>query len=130
VAGVEVDICEHRVVDRVGKNIAGGVHQALHWDVRGKDHKSKTFVTDDLGLADGFHTYGVEWTKTEYRFFIDGKLTWTAEPVSKRPEFVLFSSEVRDKSWAGNVPPGGYGSRETSKTRMVVDYVRFYEKGE
>ena len=52
VAGVEVDICEHRVIDRVGKNIAGGVHQALHWDVRGKDHKSKTFVTGDLGLGD------------------------------------------------------------------------------
>ena len=128
-AGMEIDIIEHRFRDKADKDISGKGQLTLHWDGYGKDHKSKGELTSDLGLGQGFHTYGLEWTDREYRFYIDDKLTWTAPtPVSKIPEYILLSSEVRNKSWAGNIPEAGYGSLETSKTKMIVDYVRFYEK--
>lgn len=128
-AGMEIDVIEHRVRDQAGKDISGRGQLTLHWDGYGRDHKSKGHVTEDLGLGTGFHTYGLEWTEQEYRFYIDDRLVWTAPtPVSKRPQFIILSSEVQDKGWAGNIPDGGYGPRESSRTRMDVDYVRFYER--
>ncbi|MCU0916062.1 MAG: neutral/alkaline non-lysosomal ceramidase N-terminal domain-containing protein [Planctomycetes bacterium] len=121
-AGMEIDVMEHRVSDRSGQDISGPAHHALH--IGGG--KSQSHVTEDLKLGRGFHTYGVLWTETEYRFFVDGKLTWTAAPVSKRPEYLILSSEIQDQSWAGTIPAGGYGPRPSSQTRMVVDYVRFF----
>jgi beta-glucanase (GH16 family) len=125
-AGMEIDILEHRVTDKDGKNIGGKVQHTLHWDGYGPEHKSRTHLTEDLGLNSGFHIYGFEWTSTEYRCFIDGKLTWTSGPVSKRLQYLILSCEVQDNGWAGKIPPAGYGDLASSRTRMVVDYVRYY----
>ncbi len=122
---MEIDVIEHRVSDKSGKDISGKAQHAVHYG--GSDKDVKSHVTDDLKLDSGFHTFGVEWTETEYRFFLDGKLTWTAAPVSKRPQYIILSSEVRDKSWAGAIPTDGYGPLKPSRTKMIVDYVRFYE---
>jgi len=122
-AGTEIDVIEHRVSDQSGKDISGLAHHAVH--IGGA--KSQSHVTEDLKLGAGFHTFGVQWTETQYRFFVDGKMTWTATPVSKRPQYIILSSEVQDKSWAGAIPADGFGPLESSKTRMIVDYVRFYE---
>ena len=127
-AGMEIDVVEHRAADRQEKNLASQAQHTIHWGGHEKRIESKPHLTEDLGLDRGFHTYGLEWTDTEYRFSVDGKLTWTVSPVSKRPQYIILSSEVRDRSWAGNVPVDGYGSLETSQTKMVVDYVRFYER--
>ncbi len=126
-AGTEIDVIEHRVSDKSGKDISGQAHHAVHYGGADKEVKSQAHVTEDLKLSSGFHTFAVQWTETEYRFFADGKLTWTATPVSKRPQYIILSSEVSDKSWAGVIPADGYGPLESSKTKMVVDYVRVYE---
>jgi beta-glucanase (GH16 family) len=126
-AGTEIDVIEHRVSDKSGKDISGQAHHAVHYGNSDKDLKSQTHVTDGLKLGSGFHTFAVQWTETEYRFFVDGKHTWTTTPVSKRPEYIILSSEVSDNSWAGVIPADGYGSLQSGKTKMVVDYVRFYE---
>jgi len=122
-AGTEIDVIEHRVSDRAGKALSGLIHPALH--IGGA--KSQTHVAEDPNLRTGFHTFGVLWTETEYTFFLDGKATWKASPVSKRTEYIILSSEVQDNSWAGTIPADGYGPLESSKTKMIVDYVRFYE---
>ena len=74
-----------------------------------------SWVTKDLGLDKGFHVYGFEWTPTQYRFFIDGKLTWKTGPVSQRPQYLILSCEVQDNGWAGKTPTGGYGARQTAE---------------
>lgn len=128
-AGMEIDVVEHRAVDRSGKRLAGQAQHTVHWVDAGKQPRSQAHLTEDIGLDSGFHTYGCEWTESEYRFFIDDRLTWTAPaPVSKRNQYMILSSEVEDGAWAGKVPASGYGSRQTSQTRLVVDYVRFYER--
>ena len=72
-AGTEIDVIEHRVRDQSGQDISGPAHHALH--IGGA--KSQSHVTEDLKLGTGFHTFGVQWTETEYHFFVDGKMTWT-----------------------------------------------------
>ena len=129
-SGLEIDICEHRFVDSSAANLDGKVQHTFHWDGYGADHKSSGKLTSDLGLGSGFHTYGFQWTPTNYNFFINGANTWvpstSAVPISAHSTYILLSSEVEDPSWAGNIPVAGYGTLSNSTTRMVVDYVRYY----
>jgi beta-glucanase (GH16 family) len=128
-AGMEIDFAEHRSHENDGRGIDMIVHHTLHWNGYGPEQKGAGKATPDLKLGQGFHIYGFEWTETEYRFFVDGKLTWTVkEPISQRPQFVILSSEVESGAWSMKVPQAGYGDRTTSTTRMVVDYVRYYVK--
>lgn len=128
-AGMEIDFVEHRSHDNEGKGIAMIANHTLHWNGYGKEKRGTGKATPNLRLDDGFHLYACEWTPHEYRFFVDGKLTWTVtEPISQRPQFVILSSEAESAAWSMKIPKGGYGPRGTSKTRMVVDYVRHYTK--
>lgn len=128
-SGNEIDFVEHRETDHDGKPMAGKVNFTLHWDGYAEHRNGSGFLTPDLGLDKGFHIYGCEWSETGYRFFIDGKMLWeTPGPVSKRPQFMILSTEVDHKLWSGAIPEGGYGDRVTSKVKMVVDYVRFFSK--
>lgn len=136
-AGTEIDICEHRFIDGGGTNIDGKIVGNIHWDGYGASHRSVGYDSGNLGLGSGYHVYGMEWTPTQQRFYIDGVLKWTVNdgsnsPVSQRSEFIIFSSEVDDSSttWAGTIPAAGYGSLLTSTTKMVVDYVRVYQRAE
>lgn len=126
-AGIEIDICEHRVTSTEGEKIGGKVQHTLHWDGYGSHHRSKGHMTEDWKLDSGYHDYGFEWTTNEYRFYVDGKLSWTdQEAVSHAKEFCILSSEIQGTAWAGHVPEGGYGGRKQSQTKMIVDYVRYY----
>lgn len=129
-SGVEIDVQEHRIECAPGCDLADFMTSTVHWDGYGAQHKQISSGRAVPGLAGGFHVYAFEWTPTAYRFYIDGELLWEPEnpPVSHVPEYLLLSSEVEDVLlWAGFAPPGGYGTRETSTTRMVVDYVRAYQ---
>lgn len=128
-AGVEIDICEHRVVDNQGTNIASKVQHTLHWDGYGQHHQSKAQFTPPMKLERGFHVYGCEVMTNGYRFFVDGKLTWTTkEAPSQAKEFGILSSEIKDFAWSGHIPTNGYGDLKHSKTKMVTDYVRYYSR--
>ncbi len=136
-AGTEIDICEHRVVDGSGTDISGKIVGNIHWDGYGASHQSTGYTSPSLGLGTGYHVYGLEWTPTQQKFYIDGVLRWTVNdasnsPVSQRTEFLILSSEVDETSttWAGPIPAGGYGSLLTTTTKMQIDYVRFYKPAE
>jgi beta-glucanase (GH16 family) len=128
-AGVEIDICEHRFVGDKGESLKSQVQHTLHWDGYGQHHKSKGQLTPPMKLDRGYHIYGCEITTNGYRFFTDGKLTWTVtEAVSNAKEFAILSSEVKDGAWAGAVPAAGYGDLKHSNLKMTVDYVRYYSR--
>lgn len=128
-SGIEIDVIEHRVFNAQQKNIADIAQFAVHWDGYGASHKNKGKEVKAPNLQRGFHIFALEWTPTELIFYVDGKERWRFnEAASHRPQYVILSSEVKDKGWAGDVPKRGYGDKATSKTRMVVDYVRVYAK--
>lgn len=135
-AGAEIDIIEHRAVYGVGSGAGNDATRlmamALHWDGYGADHKSKGHPggppRGGPSLQDEWHNYGLLWTPEHYVFYLDGKEQWdTNEAVSHRSEFLLLTCEVNDQGWAGAVPEGGFGTRETSKTKMEVDWVRVWK---
>ena len=137
-AGTEIDICEHRAVNASSTNISAQIVGNLHWNGYGVDHQSTGYTSPNLDLGGGYHIYGMEWSPTQQKFYIDGVLRWTVNngtgsPVSNRSEFIWLSSEVENSAsvdWAGPIPVGGYGSLDTTTTKMVVDYVRLYQPAE
>jgi beta-glucanase (GH16 family) len=114
-SGTEIDIFEYlvRYPDTLNMN--------LHWDGYEKHHKNDGKKHKDASLAEGWHVVGLEWTPSEYRFFLDGKEVWrTASAVSHAKEYIILSMEV--DSWGGDIrearlPDGG-----------LFDYVRVYQK--
>ncbi|MCU0749224.1 MAG: family 16 glycosylhydrolase [Akkermansiaceae bacterium] len=108
----------------------------IHWDGYGDAHRSTGYTSPNLGLGTSYHVYGMEWTPTQQKFYINGVLRWTINnnaansPVSQRSEFIILSSEVSNGGWSGNVPAGGYGTLATTTTKMDVDYVRVYRRAE
>jgi beta-glucanase (GH16 family) len=128
-AGTETDIVEHRAVNPSGADLRSRYVSAVHWDGYSTDHQQVAKTHGPLaGLGnDSWHTYGLKWSPSGYDFYYDDTLLWTVtQAVSRRSEYMILSSEVRDGNWAGNVPAGGYGSFASSVTNLQVDYVHVY----
>ncbi len=130
-AGTEIDVVEHRVTDQSGWDLADMVQLALNWDGYDANRKNLNAVValpGGAGVQGEWHTYGVLWTAEGYTFYVDGVALWSATTaVSHVAQDVRLTCEVLDGSWAGDVPPGGYGARGVSTTRMEVDWVRVWQ---
>jgi hypothetical protein len=72
---------------------------------------------DGIDPADGFHTYGLEWTASRIVYTVDGVRTADKANVCDQPMYLLLNLAVGGW-WAGN-PAGERGD-------LVVDYVRVY----
>jgi beta-glucanase (GH16 family) len=142
-AGVEMDIAEHRArctaapwpappsTCALDNDISDRIQQALIWDGYGTDTKAAVTLSDPLGTSGdgGWHTWALRWTPTDLTFYRDGAaISSMSGPISRRSQYIILSSEVGE-FFAGAIPPGGYGSRATSTTRMQVDYVRVWSLG-
>lgn len=121
-SGVEMDIVEH---DLFGSQAGAPYwHGGLHWDGYGAHHKVRSRAIAVPDIADGFHTFALEWTPDALRFYYDDQLMWAPQPIiSHVAQYMILSSEVLD-SFLTAIPEGGYGSRDESTTRMRVDWVR------
>ncbi|MGH7940209.1 MAG: family 16 glycosylhydrolase [Limisphaerales bacterium] len=135
VSGSEIDVVEHRATDGGSDgDIMNIVQNNIHWNGYGSDAESAGSGNIGSGLGSGFHTYGLLWTPSAYTIDIDGSnaCSWNFSndgvPISESSEWVILSSEVDDTSttWAGEIPPDGYGSLAASTTKLMVDYVRYY----
>jgi len=127
VDGVEIDIVEHLA------QFGGHFDTTIHWGGYGAPHqRTRTRRNQPAKPAnEGWHTYAVEWTDKGYRFFYDDALTWQAPPeipVSRAPQHLLLTCEVKDGGWAGKVPAGGFGQLGKSTTRMEADWVRVWRR--
>ncbi|TKC07096.1 glycoside hydrolase family 16 protein [Pedobacter frigoris] len=113
--GVEIDIFEYhrKTPDKINHN--------LHWDGYGTAHKTKETVVAAKNIDDGqFHTFALEWTETQYVFYVDGIETWrTTEAISKIPEYIILSTELTGY--------GGTPSLGTYPDQITFDYVRVYK---
>jgi autotransporter-associated beta strand protein len=126
-AGSEIDVCDHRSFDSSGSYIGGDYAINNHWDGYGASHKSVGTTVNSVGADSGFHTYGVLWDETDYQFYYDNVWKWTTtNGHSRRSQFAILSSEVENGSWAGNIPPAGYGTTNNPRAKMQTDFVRWY----
>lgn len=117
----EIDIMEN-----LGKR-PSTIHGSLH--APGYDFTGDYTFPNGEEVAAEFHTFAVEWSKTSIAFYVDGA-RWqelTKKEVGSgwvfdHPFFVILNVAVGG-TWPG--PPDG-----TTKfpQRMLVDYVRVYER--
>jgi beta-glucanase (GH16 family) len=127
--GNEVDVIEHNHLQ------TDTDHMAIHWGGYGTSHQAYQGTSTVANLEGVFHTFGLLWTSTAYKFYVDDALQLTiTDPnmISHGPEFIVL--DTSSNNWGGNwndsPPSGGYGSLATSTTKMTVDYVRVYQTPE
>ncbi len=121
--GTEIDIFE-------GFGWTEKTQHALHWDGYGSDHKSSGHPFEYPGLLQGFHTFTLDWSETEYVFYVDGQETWrtTDGGVSKTPEYIKISGEISTEEWATSIWWANDPSAAIYPDYFTVDYVRVYTR--
>lgn len=122
-SGVELDIMENFTRD-------GIISHNIHWDGYGKNHKHKGSGKREVGeTPDGFHVFGMHWTRTNYVFYVDGKESWRVDgPVSDTEQFILVSTECEGYRNGNRDQPSARLKTAVLPDAFVVDYVRVYDE--
>jgi beta-glucanase (GH16 family) len=125
----EIDIMEN-----IGKEPAT-VHGTIHGPgySGGSGIGAACSLPEGEPFSDGFHVFGVEWEPEAIRWKVDGVLhkTWTPADlptgtkwVFNHPFFMLLNVAV------GGNWPGNPDATTVFPQKMVVDYVRVYERAQ
>ena len=123
--GVEIDIMENFTRDnRISHNI--------HWNGYGKNLQSKgSGIMTIEETSDGFHTFGLHWSKDGYVFYVDGKETWRTDgPVSDTEQFILVSTECQGYRQGNRDKPSDELKKAVLPDAFIVDYVRVFDEAE
>jgi beta-glucanase (GH16 family) len=121
--GTEIDIVES-INSHQGKYNA-----ALHWDGYEASHKSVHSDLTPVNIYDGeFHIFALEWTPTEYVFYVDNTVFWRVTggaefnnlAISNKKNYIKLTVEAA--SWAGTLPA------EFTDDEMLVDFVKVYKQ--
>jgi beta-glucanase (GH16 family) len=115
VNGAEIDIFEyHRTTPKT-------IYYGIHWNGYGAEMRS---VSSDLftnEIETGYHTFGLEWTPTEYVYFFDGvEMGRIENAISKRTQYIILSMELTGG--------GGQPSEGNFPDSVSFDYVKVYKK--
>lgn len=101
------------------------LHMTNHWrDEDGTRRKNKLAFTSESDFSSEFHTFAIDWTQEELKWYVDGILRFSADQgVPSEPLFMLINLAVGG-NWPGNPD-------ETTQFPgvMQVDYVRVYNPG-
>lgn len=112
--GTEVDIFEYMPL-----NPEWVIHN-LYWGYKEPVIKNVSKSVQIPQIANGYHTFGVEWDAYGYTFYVDGMETFhTDSAISGVPLYVIASAEITGK-W-GDV------LLDDSDT-VFFDYIRVYSK--
>jgi beta-glucanase (GH16 family) len=123
----EIDIMEN-----IGRE-PGTVHGTVHGPGYSGDHGigKPVSLPDNAVVADNFHVFAVDCEPGSVTWFMDGKKYFSITPASlpqgaawvfDKPKFVLLNLAV------GGYWPGYPDATSSYPQRMVVDYVRVYQK--
>ena len=133
--GTEVDVFESMYYKdhRWG---ADAVVTGIHYDGYGEGHKNDSigkFLMENNPYEE-YNTYGVEWNKDEYIFYINGYETGRLSTggVSDNPEYLLLSVEVAGNDGIADADRHGTGKITHTPDKnwpveFKVDYVRCYQ---
>lgn len=116
--GSEMDIIETGYKD-------DAVIHTFHWDGYGRDHKSHSTgkLAVPFSIHEGWHVYGLEWSESEARFYVDGVVTavYRGVGIPRVEEFLILSSE-RQRHWDGRIADADL------PVQFEVDWIRTYRR--
>ena len=127
-ASGEIDIME--LVGHEPATVHGTLHYGGKWPKN--THTGKPFVLPRGTFADDFHVFAMEWEAGVIRWFVDGELYQTqtqwrsdggAFPAPFDQPFYLILNLSVGGQWPG--PPN---AQTVFPARMLVDYVRVYQR--
>lgn len=98
------------------------VKHTLYWDPTGSRQLKEWSQTVTVpGIRDGWHTFALWWTPTEYIYYVDGKETWRINPggISPAPKYIKLSDETA--AWCKDI------SQAKLPDEFLVDYVRVFD---
>ena len=128
ISGVEVDIMEQFWRTKYEPHHI--ITHNNHWNGYGAQHESTgAFQVKLKETKDGYHTFGLEWEKDYYRYYVDGEMTWELKsptPISQIEQFILLSTEAvgyRNSQWNQ-----WDDLKEAVGDTFMVDYVRVFER--
>lgn len=114
-SGAEIDIYEFLKVD------GNMVRHNVHIDGYNENLKSVGTMSSHANITEGWHTFGVLWEESGYKFYVDRKLVWeTNQNISHHEEFMILSLEIGD--WGGDI------SKAALPDCYEIDYVKVYKK--
>lgn len=114
----EIDIMEF--LGHQPRTFYGTFH---YYSFQGVKRVSTITYNTESSLADGFHTYMLEWESDAIRWYLDGKLVHTAvEGVPHAPHYLILNTAVGG-SW-----PGNPDSTTVFPQFHEIDYVKVYQR--
>jgi beta-glucanase (GH16 family) len=131
----EIDIME-----LLGNN-PGKVYQTLHYAKSSTDIQSQGSKTLTKGdFSTDYHIFSVEWNPDRINFYVDGELTNSVNkwytgtegigvityPAPFDQEFYVILNVAVGGNWPGNPD----STTDFSKAKMLVDYVKVYQKSD
>lgn len=121
-ASGEIDVVELR-----GREPNKDIATAHGPGYSGVGGKSQVAISP-TSLADGFHTYAIDWAPNKITWYLDGKAFHSVTSASVKPHSYVFN---QDFFMILNVAMGGDfdgGALDTSidNAQMKVDYIRYY----
>ena len=128
----EIDILE-----AVGKE-PGNIYSTVHYGNLWPDAKNKGLYLNNNTTYSDYHTYSIEWSVDEIKFFMDSNNFFTFKKSDMLPgytypfdkPFYLLLNLAIGGSWGGGnpaFPPFGIDD-STFPQKLMIDYVRVYQK--
>ncbi|MEM4994930.1 glycoside hydrolase family 16 protein [Priestia sp. SB1] len=97
------------------------IYAVYHFE--GDNGKTKTdHTTYSLSNNDEYHDYAIEWEKGEIRYYVDNKLTFTANRGISDESMYLIINLAVGGNWIGKPSDG------TLPTSFDIDYVKVFKK--
>lgn len=99
----------------------------LHWNGYGAYHRTTGSVRSPVATPPGeFHRFGVWWSTTGYKFYVDGQRIWTSNGggISTCPEFMKLGNDIFEPE---NIKAGTEAQILPPGDDFTVDYVRVYQ---
>ena len=122
----EIDIMEYAISTQGKDKSSSSIHcNAYNWPAG----TQKTHVQPVSNAATEFHVYALEWTASEMKFYVDGKLHLTFKNEGKGYDSWPFDAPFYLKfnmAWGGNM--GGTTDPGSLPATYEVDYVRVFKQ--
>jgi beta-glucanase (GH16 family) len=127
------DGCEIDIMEKAW--LTDHIQHALHWDGYSPSPLagSAGLQVLNMGMNDGgWHVFGLDWTPTNYVFYVDGTQTYStnAGGVSQVPEYVMLTEEVGNFGSGPDAWGTGPITNATLPDYYLVEYVRIYDTNE
>jgi len=99
----------------------------VHIGVLGPERSGNadTWIMGAIGIADGFHAYGLDWSPESVAWFLDGREVW------RRPNTIHEDMYILANLALGNRDPKFIPNPDASTPfpgRLEIDYIRIYAR--